>query len=362
MKIAALSLAAVFLAPALLAPALLAPAAPAAAPEDPFEWKLPPAFPRPRVPADNPMSRAKVELGRALFFDRRLSASGEMSCATCHRPELAFSDGRPRAVGLHGDLHPRGAPSLFGVAYQASLGWDDPAPASLEKQLLTPLFGHDPIEMGNERSEHLLERLRQDPWLRLRFAAVFPEDAESLTLENLARAIAAFERTLISGGSAYDRWAYGGEPDALSPAARRGLALFYSRRLACGECHERFTLSGRIVHEGGRETEAVFYNTGLTTTPTSGLGRHTLDPNDRGKFRPPTLRNVALTAPYMHDGRFATLGEVIDHYARGGETLPQRDERVRGFSLSEEERQDLLSFLESLTDFTALNDPRFLPP
>lgn len=349
----------------LLGAALLVAADPAGHPvsgETPFAWQLPPAFPPPRVPADNPMTAVKVALGRALFYDRRLSANGEMSCATCHRPELAFTDGRPRALGTRGDLHARGTPTLAGVAYQITLGWDDPAPASLERQLLTPLFGHDPIEMGNGRSEDLLARLRRDPWLRLRFAAAFPEASEPLTLENLARAIAAFERTLISGRSAYDRWAYGGEEGALSPAARRGLALFYSSRLACGECHERFTLSGRIAHEGSRVPAPVFYNIGLRTNVDSGLSRHTGKTADGGKFRPPTLRNIAITAPYMHDGRFATLDEVIDHYAQGGEGSPQRDERIRGFVLSAAERSDLLRFLESLTDESFLADPRFLPP
>lgn len=330
-----------------------------------WAWNLPPSFPPPRVPPDNPMTAAKVELGRILFYDRRLSASGEMSCATCHRPELAFSDGRPRAVGVTGEQHPRSAPSLAGVAYAATLNWDDPAPASLERQLLTPLLGHEPIEMGNEGSAQMLDRLRSDLVLGWRFAAAFPADDPPMTLENLARAIAAFERTLISGRSAYDRWAYGGEEQALSPAARRGLALFHSARVGCGECHGRFTFSGPIAYQGSRDVAGLFYNTGLYARyPASnrGLARHTLDPRDEGRFRVPSLRNVAVTAPYMHDGSLPSLEAVIGFYQSGGRHHPGQDGRVRPFALSEEERRDLLAFLDSLTDPEFLADPGFGPP
>lgn len=333
-----------------------------------WSWTLPRSFPPPRVPADNPMSAAKVELGRALFYDRRLSRSGEMSCATCHRPELAFSDGRPRAVGITGELHPRSAPSLAGVAYAATLNWDDPAPASLERQLLTPLLGHEPIEMGNERSSELIGRLRSDLVLGWQFAAAFPGEEEPLHLENLARAIAAFERTLISGNSAFDRWAYGGEEQALSPGARRGLALFHSARVGCGDCHGRFTFSGPIVYQDSRDAEGLFYNTGLYDldgkypAENPGLARHTLDVRDDGRFRPPTLRNVAVTAPYMHDGSLPTLEAVIRHYESGGRSHPGKDSRMHAFVLTEPEREDLTAFLESLTDEEFLTDPRFGPP
>lgn len=333
-----------------------------------WSWNLPPSFPPPRVPADNPMSAAKVELGRALFYDRRLSGNGEMSCATCHRPELAFSDGRPRAVGITGEQHPRSAPSLAGVAYAATLNWDDPAPASLERQLLTPLLGHEPIEMGNERSSELIDRLRSDLVLGWQFAAAFPGEEQPLRLDNLARAIAAFERTLVSGRSAFDRWAYGGDEQALSPTARRGLALFHSARVGCGECHGRFTFSGPIVYQESRDAEGLFYNTGLYDlngkypAENPGLARHTLDARDDGRFRVPTLRNAAVTAPYMHDGSLPTLEAVIRHYESGGRGHPGRDSRVRAFSLSDAERADLIAFLESLTDSEFLAAPRFGPP
>lgn len=340
----------------------------APAPAGAWTWKLPPGFPPPRVPADNPMSAAKVELGRRLFYDRRLSANGAMSCATCHRPELAFSDGRARSLGITGEAHPRSAPSLAGVAYASSLTWDDPAPPSLERQLSTPLLGHEPIEMGNERAGALLDRLRGDLPLRWQFAAAFPDEDEPLGFDNLAKAIASFERTLISGGSPFDRWAYGNEEGALSPAARRGLALFYSARVGCGECHARFTFSGPIVYQGSADAAPLFYNTGLYDlngkypADNPGLARHTREISDDGRFRVPSLRNVAVTAPYMHDGSLASLGAVIEHYQRGGQGHPNQDARVRPFALSEAEKQDLIAFLESLTDEAFLTDPRFSSP
>lgn len=315
------------------------------------------------------MSAAKVELGRRLFYDRRLSANGAMSCATCHRPELAFSDGRARPQGIKGENLPRSAPSLAGVAYFASLTWDDPAPPSLERQLTTPLLGHEPIEMGNERASAVIERLSGDLELRWRFAGAFPDAAEPLSFDHLAKAIASFERTLISGSSAFDRWAYGNQEDALSPAARRGLALFHSARVGCGECHARFTFSGPIVYQDSADAAPTFYNTGLYNLPggrypadNPGLARHTGEKSDEGRFRVPSLRNVALTAPYMHDGSLPTLEAVIDHYRRGGQSHPRQDPRIHPISLSAEEERDLIAFLESLTDEAFLADRRFSPP
>ncbi len=181
------------------------------------------------------------------------------------------------------------------------------------------------------------------------------------------KAIASFERTLISGHSAFDRWAYGGEPSALSPAARRGLALFYSARVGCGECHARFTFSGPIVYQGSRDAIGLFYNTGLYDldgkypADNPGLARHSGEGRDDGRFRVPSLRNAAVTAPYMHDGSLPTLAAVVDHYRQGGKHHPNQDERVRAFALSETERDDLIAFLESLTDEEFLRDPRFGP-
>lgn len=325
----------------------------------PFFWQLPPGFPEPPVPADNPMSAARVELGRHLFHERRLSVNGRSSCASCHRQELAFTDGHARAHGTTGEEHPRSAMSLANVAYAKALGWDDPALTQLEDQALVPLLNRHPIEMG--LAGHELEavlRLARDPLYRRLFAEAFAGEPEPVTFENLTRALAAFERTLISGDAPFDRWLRG-EP--IPPAAREGMRLFFSDRVGCSGCHFTRTFDG-----GGR-----FLNTGLYdldgrgTYPKGeeGLFRHTGKPEDMGRFRTPTLRNVAVTAPYMHDGSVATLSEVVDLYAKGGRTRnPRKDERLKGFTLTPEEKQNLLAFLEALTDRGFLADPRFSDP
>ncbi|MCG8458377.1 MAG: di-heme enzyme [Holophagales bacterium] len=368
-----------------------------------YVWELPEGLPVPRVPADNPMSDAKVELGRRLFYDPRLSADGTMSCATCHRQELAFTDGRARALGVTGEIHPRSSMSLANVAYSATLTWDDPRLERLEEQLRTPLFGHDPVEMGAPRSGELERRLAQDRLYRLLFRAAFDPvaptepkgstepaalledapfaEASSITVENLAKAIAAFERTLISGNSPFDGWLRG-EPGALSPSQRRGLRLFFSNRLSCGACHRGFNLSGPIRFEGSRDNAGEHHNTGLYNLgdggayppDNPGVFRHTGRSEDMGRFRAPTLRNIAVTAPYMHDGSIPDLDGVIDHYAAGGRTVasgpfagaghenPWKSQAVPGFPLTPGERADLLAFLRSLTDRAFLTDPRFADP
>ncbi|MEM9595921.1 MAG: MbnH family di-heme enzyme [Acidobacteriota bacterium] len=328
------------------------------------------------------MSAAKVELGRWLFYDTRLSRDGSMSCATCHRQDLAFTDGRGRALGVTGELHPRGAMSLANVAYAVSLGWDDPDLDRLEDQLTTPIFGHDPVEMGLRSREPLVDALRGDWRVALLFAAAFPADPEPVTFENLAFALASFQRTLISGGSAFDRYMYGDDPAALAPAERRGMRLYFSRRLGCSECHGRFTFSGPIQFEGSRDHLPLMHNTGLYNLGPKGaypedswgLMRHTRRPQDMGKFKAPSLRNIEVTAPYMHDGSVETLGEAIDHYAAGGRTIgsgpyagrgadsPRKSEDLTGFTLEPEEKADLLAFLRALTDHAFLEDPRFADP
>jgi len=336
-----------------------------------FEWQLPEGFPTPNVPADNPMTPAKIELGRRLFHDPRLSGNGTIACASCHKPELAYTDGRSQAVGIRGNIHPRSAMSLTNVAYNATLGWDDPALTSLEDQIRVPLYNTQPPEMGLAgREKDVLQRFMNDRHYRRQFRKAFPEDTNQVTILNIIRALAAFERTLISGNSPYDRWAYGGEVTALNPDERAGARLFFSQRLSCFRCHAGFNLSGPVVYDGSGPSETVFHNTGLYDEdgrgaypmPNTGLHRHSGRSEDMGKFRAPTLRNIALTAPYMHDGSIATLEAVIDHYAAGGraqffspdgrytEKNPVIDPLMAGFRLTTVERQQLIAFLGALTD------------
>jgi cytochrome c peroxidase len=346
------------------------PSRPRAADEN-YVWELPPGFPEPLVPADNPMTPAKIELGRRLFHDPRLSGNGKLACSGCHRPELAYTDGRARAVGAEGARHPRSAPSLVNVAYNATLNWDDPALTQLEDQARVPLFNEHPLEMGLAgREAEVLARLRADRVYRELFTAAFPTSAEPFTPDHVVLALACFERTLISGDSPYDRWAFRAEVDALSAQARRGARLFFSSRLSCFRCHTGFNLSGPVVHDGSGPVEPEFHNTGLYNLdakgayppPNTGVHRVTGNPEDMGRFRAPTLRNVALTAPYMHDGSLDRLKDVLDFYSRGGRNLvegpyagdgrasPLKDPLVRGFELSQAEREELIAFLEALTD------------
>lgn len=347
-----------------------------------FEWKLPPGFPEPRVPADNPMSTAKVELGRQLFYDARLSGNGSQACVSCHQPSLAFSDGRPVSVGSTGQSTPRGSMPLVNVAYNATQTWANPTLLTLEQQIAIPLFGERPVEMGATGNEpEILSRLAADPRYPDLFAAAFPEDEAPLGFPNVIRALASFLRTLISGNSAFDRFTYAGDRAALSESALRGMDLFFSERFECFHCHGGFNFSASVAHGSTAFAEQAFHNTGLYDLGggayppgNRGVFEVTGVREDMGRFRPPTLRNVALTAPYMHDGSIGTLEEVIDFYAAGGRLIetgplagdgrrnPFKSRFVPGFSFTPQENADLLAFLNSLTDPSFVQNPAFGPP
>lgn len=307
------------------------------------------------------MSAAKVELGRYLFYDTRLSVNGKQACATCHKQEFAFTDGHPVAIGATGEKHPRGSMSLVNVAYSAPFTWGNPEMKELEKQALVPMFGEHPVELGLKMGDGFLARLSADPRYQELFARAYPADSERFTLANITKAIACFERSIISARSHYDRYHYGGDDTAVSDSAKRGEVLFFSAPLSCFRCHGNFNFSGT----GGEDSE--FHNTGLYNGPATPLGisEFTHDPKDLGKFKAPTLRNIALTAPYMHDGSIATLDGVLDHYSAGGRAgkdNPLKDPLIGGFTLSDQDRKDLIEFLKALTDDAVLRDPRFSNP
>ncbi len=346
---------------------------------DGYEWKLPVGLRAPPVPADNPMSSAKVTLGERLFSDVRLSVTGTYSCASCHIPALAFTDGRTMAIGATGEHHTRNTPTLINVAYAASFGWADPSLTTLEAQHRVPMFNHAPVELGLDEvlPERLVE-LGADPLLAPLREVAFP-GTDTLTLDQMIQAIASYVRTLISADSVFDRYLYWGE-DSLTPGARRGMKLFFSDRTNCSLCHASFNLSGPVRQQGVPDPLPVFHNTGLYNIngtgryPDAGLETHTHRAMDMGAFRAPTLRNVAVTAPYMHDGSVATLRDVLAHYARGGRNWvteaggepgtrsPHQSAAVRGFALSEDESDSLLAFLEALTDEAFVTAPRFADP
>lgn len=327
---------------------------------------LPVHFPERPHPADNPESAAKLALGRRLFYERRLSVNGEESCASCHQQALAFTDGRPRARGTTGQVHKRSSIGLANVAYQHVLTWTNPVLHRLEDQALLPMFGERPVELGTpEDGEAVLDVLVADRDYRRLFDEAFAGVERPISLHSLVQALAAFERELISMDSPYDRYLEG-DRDALDSAAQRGLELFRSERLGCAGCHAGFNLDA-----SGAETDEAFQNTALYNEdgngayPESpGLSEFTGRPDDQGRFRIPSLRNVALTAPYMHDGSVETLDLVLDHYANGGRSPdnPWKSPRLRGFSLEPSERADLLAFLSALTDETFVREACLADP
>ncbi|MCI0516208.1 MAG: di-heme enzyme [Woeseiaceae bacterium] len=351
-------------------------------PAAPYTWNLPESYPLPRTPPDNPMSEAKVELGRHLFYDRRLSINGTTSCGTCHRQSLAFTDGLAQAVGATGELHPRSSMSLVNVAYAARLNWANHLVDRLEIQALTPLFGEDPVEMGVVgRENEILALLRQDPYYSSAVPQAFPGDADPYSLLNLLRAIASFVRSIVSFDSPYDRYLHG-DASALSTSAVRGMALFFSERLECFHCHGGVQFTDSSTHADSVIESVGFHNNGLYNIAgtgayppdNTGLFDITGERRDMGRFKAPTLRNISVTAPYMHDGSLETLDAVIRHYEAGGRSIaqgsragdgsrnPYKSPFIKGFSLSDQERAELLDFLAALTDEPVLHDPRFADP
>jgi cytochrome c peroxidase len=349
---------------------------------DAYDWHLPAGYPQPAVPDDNPINAARIELGHWLFYDTRLSGNGTMSCGTCHQQALAFTDGRTTSIGSTGVSHPRNAMTLVNSAYASRLTWANPLLARLEDQALIPLLGDHPVEMGMSGREMEIAALLAsgDKYATLTRKA-FPGDENPYSLLNAVRAIATFVRTIVSYNSPYDRY-LAGDASALSPSAEKGLALFFSERVECFHCHGGFNFSDSTTHANSAVDQAGFHNNGLYNIggtgayppDNTGLFDMTGVARDMGRFRAPTLRNIALTAPYMHDGSIATLDEVIAHYARGGRLIsdgaragdgrlsPFKSEFVTGFDLSDEERGNLIDFLRSLTDDSVLANDRWADP
>lgn len=348
-----------------------------------WDWGLPPGVPKPRVPVDNPMSAEKVELGRRLFYDKRLSDNQTYSCATCHLQEKAFTDGLAHAVGSTQEVHPRGSMSLANVAYASRLTWANPLIESLEQQARLPMFGETPVELGLAgKEQELFDRLGAEPVYQMLFPQAFPEEKEAISLATVTRAIAAFERTIMSFRSPYDLYAYGGDKSGMSAAALNGRDLFFSEKLECFHCHGGFALADSVVREGSTFVEVAFHNTGLYNLdgkgayPPENTGVLAISglPSDMGRFRAPTLRNIAVTGPYMHDGSVATLEEALDHYAAGGRAIPAgpaagdgsksplKSELINGFPLSASEKSDVVEFFKSLTDAELLKDPALSDP
>ena len=330
------------------------------------------------VPDDNPMTPAKIALGDKLFHDERFSATGEVSCSTCHEREKGFTDSPlSTSEGILGLTGTRNSPTATNAAYFETLFWDGRSP-SLEEQAQHPFL--NPVEMGLETHDPILEIVAKDPDYVAAFREVFGKEPGQVTINEVTKAIAAFQRTLLFGNSRFDRYWFGGEEDALSEAEIRGLDLFLNEG-RCVSCHtiehdhalftdHRFhNLGGGSNDIQGRIPEAVdsflaalargaeVDETVLSEKLSSELGRFAISEmfDDLGAFKTPTLRNVAATAPYMHDGSLATLKEVMDHYNNGGVTEaddPVNDflsSGIRPLDLTDEQVADLVLFMEALT-------------
>ena len=295
------------------------------------------------APADNPLTEPRAQLGKRLFFDRRLSRTREIACANCHQQDHAFSDPAPVSTGVDGLRGSRNAPALVNLAWSESFFWDGRA-KTLEQQAGMPI--ENPVEMDLKLSEAVV-RLNEDPAYTLSFLDAFGEGPSEGTLR---KALASFIRTLVSGTSRYDRY-LAGRLDALEAAEKRGEEIFFGERGGCFHCHP----PGALSNDG-------FFNDGsFVEGGDRGRAELTGRTGDLGKFKVPTLRNVAESAPYMHDGSLQTLEDVVAQYDQGGRGHPSTDPQIAPLGLSPTERADLVSFLRALSDEMFLTDPRFRP-
>ncbi|MCC5813555.1 MAG: di-heme enzyme [Leptospira sp.] len=394
-----------------------------------FNWSeyLPQGFPIPRVPDNNPITKEKVELGRFLFYEKKLSGNNTKSCGSCHFQNLAFTDGVPHPQGVahsgnsEGDFHPRNSQPLFNVAYNSRQTWNNILLVTLEQQAEGPLFGDNPVELGLfKREEEVREKILSDPSYRELFSKAFPGEKEPISIRNIIRSIASFQRVLFSGNSAFDKATYQGNRSALSPAARRGFNFFSSEIAECFHCHDGVNFNDSTFHENtSARIEPLYHNNALYNIPgtgnpsnNQGLKEVTGEERHRGGMKAPSLRNVGVTFPYMHDGSIncdpannphlpagqsngatlegcarQALGRVLDHYSRGGfnstcaaYTTPGGTRNpdfpclsdtpqitvdttlIRPFPMNAQEKEDLIEFLLSLTDENFLKDPRFSDP
>jgi cytochrome c peroxidase len=310
---------------------------------DPVELQVPSHFPKPKIPADNQLTEARVELGKRLFFDPILSRDSTISCASCHKQKLAFTDGRKTSVGIKGRKVNRNAPSLTNLVFRQRFNWDGGVDA-LRKQIFVPVQAHNEMDMTFEELE---QRLRQHPEYPALFDEAYGRKPDTYSI---IRAIASYERTLVSASSPYDRYLQG-DSSALSASQKRGMRLFFSEEAECFHCHNGALFSDHAMHNNGIKAQY------------EDKGRFDVTGNQRdiGKFLTPTLRNIAVTAPYMHDGSFATLEAVLDHYASGGKDHPNQSVLIQPLELSEQDKQDIINFLHSLTDERFLENSEHQP-
>lgn len=319
------------------------------------------------------VNASKIQLGQYLFFDTRISINNTKSCASCHSPQFAFSDGYRTSVTSLGENVLHNAPSLINAIYLKKYDWANPNATSFETQIKRPLYGSHPVELGLDKHiNELVEMFKNDTLYSILFKSAFPDSNKLFTLAQIEIAITAYEKTLISQSSKFDS-------GTLNPSEYNGLKLFTSKRFNCVSCHRppSFTIATSTEN-----IDSIYVNIGLYNVnnkneyPQSDNGIYgtTHNPKDDGKFKIPSLRNVMLTAPYMHDGSVATIEEVIDVYARGGRNIDygnykgdgklnkNKSQLITGFTLTKEEKTDLINFLTSLTDSTIFYKQSFKNP
>ena len=301
---------------------------------------VPPHFPKIIPPADNLLNEVKISLGEKLFFEKALSKDSSLSCSSCHQPRFAFSSrGNRITPGLGGNFIPRNVPPIFNEAYYEVYFWDGHS-NSLEEMFYFDL--HSKMIFGNDTNV-IVNRLNQNPDYIKMFNLAF-SDSTGITARKIAYSIADFVRTLISGSSRYDEYIQGNK-SALTEDEIKGMKLFYSGRTNCSVCH-----SGLMF------TDGQFHSTGIAVHYFDrGRFYITNKNSDRGKFRTPTLRNIELTPPYMHDGEIKTLEEVIEHYNRGGQPFINKNRLIKSLNLNENEKKQIIDFLKSLTDYKLVN-------
>ena len=315
----------------------------------PVQIAAPLGLPPVPVPADNPPTAETIALGRRIYYDPILSVDNTVSCASCHHPDFGFTDGKQFSEGVNGQLGGRNAPTVFNTAYFTTQFWDGREP-SLEKQAEGPV--QNPVEMA-----HTLEAVEKAMMADPSYVAAFEEafGTGEITYEMVEKAIASFERTVVSGNSPFDRWHFGGDEKAVSTAVKRGFEVFRDpKKSNCAACHT-------VDEDYALFTDNKFHNLGVGANIEGlleDLGRYEVTQNDadRGAFKTPSLRNIAQTGPYMHDGTLKTLKDVIDFYVGGGNSNPHLDPEMKPLDfLTGQERADLLTFLESLTGEMLLN-------
>jgi cytochrome c peroxidase len=347
-----------------------------------YQWQIIKGFPKPKTPDNNEMTQAKVTLGRAIFYDKNLSANKTQSCESCHLQKFSFGENIKTSIGSTGQFHRRNAPALINIAYNKTLTWAHDGLTSLERQILLPMFSESPVELGiTGHEEEVLSRFKTEEYLHL-FAQAFPDDfsKEKVSYDLIVKSLASFVRSLISLKSPFDQYAYANDDNAISASALRGMELFFSERLECHHCHGGFNFTQSTSHEKQLIDRRPFHNTGLYNVDSGypendiGLAEISLQLKDTGRFRAPTLRNISISAPYMHDGSMASLADVLDFYAAGGRNIesgihqgdgrlnPLKSAFIKGFEMNEKDKKDLISFLESLTDQSFLTNPEFAKP